>query len=302
MTDTEGATHSFTPEASRTALLEACARVGLRGEGAKLIRLGENAIYRISDSDVVVRIARGIDVLSDARKEVAVSRWLRSMGMRAAETADFEQPIVAAGRPVTFWKFIESTGEEASVGELGTVLRELHRLKPPQDLSLPAFDMFGRVDVRIDRACDIPEEDRRFLRERVSELRSEYAALRFPLRPCAVHGDAHTANLMRTRKGAPVLIDFERFAFGPPEADLAVTAVEYHIGWYTRPDYASFVRAYGFDITEWSGFRVLQAISELKMTTWIMQNVSHSADIATEFRVRLDALRDSATPRKWKPF
>jgi aminoglycoside phosphotransferase (APT) family kinase protein len=162
--------------------------------------------------------------------------------------------------------------------------------------------MFGRVDVRIERATDVPEADRRFLRERVKELRHEFAELHFPLEPCAVHGDAHTANLIRTPEGQSVLIDFERFAFGQPEVDLAVTAVEHRIGWYTDSEYRGFVDAYGFDVAEWNGFPTLQAVSELKMTTWIMQNVSHSPDIASEVRVRLEALRNPAASRLWKPF
>ena len=302
MTDVNSGISPFTPETSRMALAEACERIGVQASGAELIRLGENAIYRIPADDLVVRIARGGDVLQDARKEVAVSRWLRSAGLAVAQTTEHEQPIMVDGRPVTFWRFIESTGEEASVQELGAVLRRLHSLNVPEELDLPDLDMFGRVDVRIERATDVPEADRRFLRDRVRELRRDFAELRFPLKSCAVHGDAHTANLIRTPEGQSVLIDFERFAFGQPEVDLAVTAVEHRIGWYTDSDYDDFVRSYGFDVTEWDGFPTLQAISELKMTTWIMQNVSHSPDIASEVRARLDTLRHPTAPRCWKPF
>ncbi|HEV2344720.1 MAG TPA: aminoglycoside phosphotransferase family protein [Actinocrinis sp.] len=302
MTDADKAIKPFTLEASRAALAEACNAIGVRAEGAELIRLGENAIYRVPEGNLVVRIARGIDVLPDARKEVAVSRWLHSTHLPVAQTTKHQQPIVADGRPVTFWRFIESTGEEATVAELGAVLRQLHSLAPPAGLDLPPLDMFGRVDVRIDRASDIPEADRSFLRERVKALRKAYADLRFPLKRCAVHGDAHTANLMPTPDGDSVLIDFERFAFGQPEIDLAVTAVEHRIGWYTDSEYSSFVQAYGFDVTDWDGFSIVQAISELKMTTWIMQNASHSPEITAEVRVRLEALRDPTMARHWKPF
>jgi len=293
---------AFTPESSRTTLLGACRAIGVESQGARLLRLGENAIYHLPDIDLVVRIARGVDVLGDAKKEVAVSRWLRSSGLRAAEIADFEQPIVIGNHPVTFWKFIRSPGVLASIADLAAVLRQLHSLTPPVDLDLPALDLFSRVDARIDRANDVPVLDREFLRYRVKELRAAYAELTFPLEPCAVHGDAHTANLIKEYDGSVTLIDFERFAFGQPEVDLAVTAVEHRIGWCTDSEYDSFVSAYGFDVTDWSGFPTIQAISELKMTTWIMQNVSHSPEIASEVRTRLDALRDSSAPRHWKPF
>lgn len=302
MTSAQSDAPVFTPESSRATLVEACEAIGADHRSARLLRLGENAIYLLPQLDLVVRIARGLDVLDDAKKEVSVSRWLNSAGLRAAKTADFEQPIVVADHPVTFWKYIRPPGMEASITDLAAVLRELHTLTPPDDLDLPVLDFFGRVDVRIDRATDIPETDRNFLRRRTMELRAAYAELTFPLQPCAVHGDAHTANLIKTRNGAVTLIDFERFAFGQPETDLAVTAVEHRIGWYSDAEYSAFARAYGFDVTDWSGFPTVQAVSELKMTTWIMQNVSHGPAVASEVRTRLDALRDSSAPRHWKPF
>jgi thiamine kinase-like enzyme len=261
---------AFTPESSWATLRQVCRTIGTECGDARLLRLGENAIYHVPAIDLVIRIARGVDVLEDASKEVRVSRWLRRAGLLAAE--------------------------------LATVLRQLHALVPPLEVELPSLDMFDRVDIRIDRAADIPERDRSFLRERVAELRGAYAGLNFPLNPCAVHGDAHTANLIQEPNGTTRLIDFERFAFGQPEIDLAVTAVEHQIGWHTDSEYGRFVKSYGFDVTDWSGFSVIREISELKMTTWIMQNSSHSPDIASETRNRLDALRDSNAPRHWKPF
>jgi hypothetical protein len=43
---------------------------------------------------------------------------------------------------------------------------------------------------------------------------------------CAIHGDAWTGNVVGTDDG-PVLLDVERFAFGPPEWDLSSIAVDY---------------------------------------------------------------------------
>lgn len=293
---------AFTPESSWTTLRQVCRTIGAESDSARLLRLGENAIYHLPAIDLVIRIGRGADVIEDASKEVRVSRWLHRAELPAAELAAFEQPITVMERPVTFWKFIRSAGVEASLSDLATVLRQLHSLTPTPEVELPDLDFFDRVDARIGRASDIPERDRTFLEERVVELRQAYSELSFPLRPCAVHGDAHTANLIQEIRGPIRLIDFERFAFGQPEIDLAVTAVEHRIGWHKDLEYDRFVKAYGFDVTDWSGFEVVQAISELKMTTWIMQNSSHSPDVAAETRRRLDALRDSKAPRHWKPF
>jgi hypothetical protein len=38
------------------------------------------------------------------------------------------------------------------------------------------------------------------------------------------------------------------------------------------------------------------------MTTWLMQNVAESDQIAAEFRTRLASLHNDDTPRSWQPF
>jgi len=71
----------FTSAEASATLAEACSIAGLSSDGAQLIRLGENAIYRLQRQRVVVRIARGIEIFQDARKEVAVASWLRDAGL-----------------------------------------------------------------------------------------------------------------------------------------------------------------------------------------------------------------------------
>ncbi|GGP12780.1 hypothetical protein LDL08_18520 [Nonomuraea glycinis] len=63
-----------------------------------------------------------------------------------------------------------------------------------------------------------------------------------------------------------------------------------------------FAEHYGFDVLAWEGYSVLRDINELKMTTWLMQNVDEDAAIAQEFRNRMISLRDHDAPRKWQAF
>jgi Ser/Thr protein kinase RdoA (MazF antagonist) len=291
----------FTSAEAAATLEEACRAAGLRSEGAELLRLGENAIYRMARDRLVVRIARNLDVLADAEKEVAVASWLQDTHLSAVQPAKCEQPIIARQRPVTFWKLIDDSGTKATIADLGAVLHRLHALPVPPGLRLPDLDMFGRVGERID-AADLAEADRSFLADRLRSLRTQYQDLSFQLPPSAVHGDAHQSNLIKRPDGAVILIDLERFAFGHPETDLSMTATEYLIGWHTDAQYAAFVRAYGQDVMAWDGFPVLRAINELKMTTWLMQNVNESDHIAGEFRSRLASLHDSDAARDWRPF
>ncbi|MGW6505121.1 phosphotransferase family protein [Nonomuraea angiospora] len=285
-----------------TTLREACGVVGLAGQDARLIRLGENALYALPGEQIVVRIARSMEVMDDARKEVAVAAWLDGAGIPAARTTDHPQPLIVRGKPVTLWQLIMDSGSPASLDDLAMVLRALHQAPVPADLALPQLDILSRVSERINSSPVLTEEDRQFLLARQHELQRAYEALAFPLGPAAVHGDAHSDNLIRATDGTIVLIDFERFAFGPPETDLAVTAIEHSLGWGTRADYDQFAELYGFDVLAWEGYPVLRAINELKMTTWLMQNVDEDEAIAQEFRNRLFCLRNPDAPRRWRAF
>ncbi|NIY67041.1 detoxifying phosphotransferase [Streptomyces malaysiensis] len=159
-----------------------------------------------------------------------------------------------------------------------------------------------RTDRRIEAATAIPDDDREFLRKRGQELCDRIAALHFDSEKGPVHGDAHVQNLMVDRKGRVILIDLERFSFDHPEWDLMVTATEhYSLGWQTRKQYADFVGSYGRDLRDWSGFPTLRAVQEFNMTTWLMQNVSESTEVAEEYARRIASLREDDTPRNWSP-
>lgn len=292
----------FSEDSTRPILQLACEKADLKSEGADLIRLGENALYRLRSDPVVVRIARTLDYSEDAGKEVHVARWLAAIEFPAARLHDIaNQPFEVEDHPVTFWQYIAGTpGTRGNIEDLGALLHRLHSAQPTTEIHLPINDVLGRVSGRIKRA-PVPSADKEFLLSRCEDLSEEISSLRFPLEPTVIHGDAHVQNLMVTDTEV-ALIDFERFAWGHPEWDLAVTATEYvTAGWWTPGEYERFVESYGFDVTRWSGFSLLRSVNEIKMTTWIMQNVQESDDIATEYGRRMQSIR---TGRRgdWVPF
>ncbi|WP_340377385.1 aminoglycoside phosphotransferase family protein [Streptomyces sp. SS7] len=293
----------FTSAGAARVLRSACRTAGLDDRGAQLIRLGENALFRLASAPVVVRIARGKEWLSTAGKEVAVARWLAAEGFSAARIVeDVEQPLLIDGHPVTFWHLIVEGDRKATYGELGGILRDLHSLTVPAGLALPPFDPFGKQELRIDKAV-IPEDDRAFLRKRWRELRERYAELCFATSKGPVHGDAHVQNLMIDNQGRAILIDFEAFCFDHPEWDLMVTAVEHHsLAWQTDEQYAEFVRAYGRDLYEWHAYDTLRGLQEFGMTTWLMQNVQEGEGVAAEYQRRIAGLRNEGAPRDWRPW
>lgn len=298
-----GAGEGFTSGGAARVMAAACRRAGLDGGGARLIRFGENALFRLASHPVIVRVARTVEYLPSVRNEVEVSRWLARENFPAARVIeDLEQPLIIDDCPVTFWHLIREADRKATYGELGRVLRELHSLSVPDNLSLPPYDVFGRADLRINKVPGIPNDDREFLRKRGRELRERLTVLRFDLPKGPVHGDAHGDNLMIDRSGRAILIDFENFCFDHPEWDLMVTATEYDsMKWATDEDYAAFVGAYGRDLRAWPGFATLRAIQEFKMTTWLMQNVDESPEVFAEYMRRIASLRDENAPRDWLP-
>ncbi|MFI6995828.1 phosphotransferase enzyme family protein [Nonomuraea wenchangensis] len=295
----------FSLQDAQVALMAACHDVGLDSRDAVPLRVGENILFRLASAPVVVRIARSVDLLSDVRKEVAIARWLEEVDFPGVKLLpDHPQALIEEGRVVTFWQHVDSDGPSPSFRDLAVMLKELHALPKPVDLVLPLFDPLGRVEDRLDCAKSISEGEIEFLRRRTEELYAEYNALEFALPAGHIHGDAHKGNLLRRRDGNVILLDFERFAFGPREWDLstAIGVPFQGFRWLDDEEYAQAVDAYGFDIAEWPGLHTLRRIREITMTTWLMQNVEHGPDIRAEFDRRLASLRHDILPRSWRPF
>ena len=68
----------FSPASTQRVLATVGEVLGLDTSDGELIRLGENALFRLPAERMVVRIARTMDYWADAEKEVAVGPWLAS--------------------------------------------------------------------------------------------------------------------------------------------------------------------------------------------------------------------------------
>jgi aminoglycoside phosphotransferase (APT) family kinase protein len=298
------AVRAFTSESTARTLQLACREVGLDSRDAVLLRFGENAIYRLAASPIVVRVARSASFLADVRKELNVGRWLAQVGIPAVGPAEVsEQPLVIDERVVSFWRLIPESSEQATVADLAKLLRRLHSATSPTGFSLPVLDPFRRIDHRLGHVDGVAPEDRRFLRDFYDRLKDRYQSVEYELPTAVIHGDAQISNLIRHVDGTVLLSDLDPCAIGPPEWDLILTAVYYvRLRWHTAREYEAFAEMYGFDVLKWSGFEVLADIRELRMVTWLMQNAGESPAIATEVRHRVATLRDGVVPRRWSPY
>lgn len=301
--ESPGERRPLEPDYAADLLDHACRIAGLNGHNAHLLRIGSNAVYRLAEP-VVVRISRSDAQVEDVQRTVGVARWLESADYPAVRALDVEQPIVVQGHIVTFWQAVSDDGEEyANLREVAEILRRLHALAPPDSLKLPPLSPFESARRRIEENDWLTSEDREFLAAKHSELQEKYGRLEFVLPQGVIHGDASVGNVIHDYGGKPVLIDLDRFAIGPREWDLALTAIYYDsFGWHTRQEYETFVRTYGFDVMTWDGYAVMREVREFLMVTWIIQKAGESPEIAAEAAKRIDALRTGASRKDWRPY
>ncbi|MFL4907347.1 phosphotransferase enzyme family protein [Streptomyces sp. MMS24-I2-30] len=301
--DTQGNVTPFTAEAAEDVLREACRQAELDPAGAKLLRLGSNAVYRLDHSPVIVRIARDPDALLEMDRAVGVARWLAEHDFPAARVLPgVRQPLVIGGRVVTYWESAQDREEYATVTELGDLLRRLHWLEEPQSLGLPYYDPMAKVTASLGELNGVTDDDRTFLEERAEKLGKEYDRLDFVLPFGMIHGDASIGNILRHRNGQAILSDLDGFTLAPREWDLIQTAIFYdRYGWHDRSQYEGFVHHYGFDVMNWPGYKVLGDIRELMMTLWMGHQGAASERAAEEFVHRVAEIRSGDGRHDWQP-
>lgn len=287
-------------EDTRTVLEEACEARGLDAVGARLLRLGSNAVYRL-EAPVVARIGRPDADKAAVHQTVAVARWLESAGYPAVRAIDVDQPLIVRGHAVTFWEALSD--EYATLEEVADVFAQLHKLTAPASLHLPELEPFANADKRIADSDWLTPDDREYMNDELARLRDQYAQLEFVLPHGVIHGDASIGNVLHDFDGKPVVIDLDDFCTGPREWDLIQTAIYAdHYGWHTQEQYESFVRVYGYDITKWSGYSVLADTRAFIQVTWMIQKAGESEKTAAEAWKRLHALRTGASRKDWSPF
>ncbi|MFJ7228926.1 aminoglycoside phosphotransferase family protein [Streptomyces tendae] len=299
-----GNSAEFTAETLASVLREACSSAGLDSNGAELLRLGSNAVYRLPSSPVIVRIARDPSVRVEMDRAVKVARWLETENFPATRVpARVAQPLVVRGRVVTFWESVQENEQYATVGELADLLRRLHWLEEPESLGLPYFDPLAKLTASLEGLDGIAGEDREFLEARAAGLAKDYDRLDFVLPFGMIHGDANIGNVLRHRDGHAVFIDLDGLTLAPREWDLILTALYYdRYGWHSKAEYAEFVHRYGFDLMNWPGYETLADLRELMMVAWLGHQVATSERSADEFGRRLRALRTGGSRKDWRPF
>lgn len=294
----------FDRRSSLNLLDSACQSVGLDSSGAELLRLGANALYRLSSAPLTVRIGRS-EVA--AKKEVQVARWLAFHDFPSVRLAEsLAQPLLLGDIAVTFWYFVDESPDPVTAHEVAQILQELHQLPDPTNFKLPEFHPSSKVEQRLDVLPEgiVTPDDIEFLKERHKQLVDDFRAVEFALPRGPIHGDAYISNLIRSADDSEVrLLDFEDFSYGPREWDVSILAIRHQMFNETNSrEYADYAKTYGFDPIEWPGFPLRRAIPELNMTTWLMEKAGESSDVNSEIRRRVADLQNDQLPRRWRSF
>ncbi|MEV0774177.1 phosphotransferase enzyme family protein [Streptomyces sp. NPDC050433] len=285
-------------EARARAVLGAA---GLSGD-ADLLALGENAVFGVGD--LVVKVGRGLagapELLERAERELAVADWLARSGVPAVRAAE-PKARTADGHPVTLWRRLPDAVRPPEPADLAALLRLVHALPAPP-FELPRRELLGGVERWLRIAGDaIDPADADYLRERRDGFAAAAAALTPHLTPGPIHGDALPRNVHVGPDG-PVLVDLETFSADLREHDLVVMALSRDRYGMASEAYDTFAAGYGWDVRDWSGCDVLRGARETASCAWVAQHAPTNRRALSEFRRRVNSLRDGDPEVRWYPF
>ncbi|MFC9620167.1 aminoglycoside phosphotransferase family protein [Streptomyces sp. NPDC056930] len=272
---------------------------GLRSNQMIKLHQHATAVFLLPTERIVARVSP-VEHLSRLTTSVTLTRWLTNSGVPATEPADLEQPVLAEGHVVTFWRhYPQPTPKSTPNAEhLGRLLRQLHQLPQPP-ITLPKWTPLTSFTQTLAHANSVPDTQKDWLATRAHELIATFEELDYALTPGLVHGDAYPGNCLWDGDHA-LLGDWDEAAVGPREVDLANTYQGQRFG-RTAAELETFGRAYGYDITSWPGLPMLIRIRDMHtLSSYIRRADMGNAAAAHELGRRIATLQRDDTAAIWK--
>ncbi|MGW0433733.1 aminoglycoside phosphotransferase family protein [Micromonospora sp. NPDC003197] len=294
-------TGRFTRQAMTYAMHQVARQLGLPAHDARLLRLTNNAIFALPSAGLVIRITRSHQLHDRVHKVVRLAQWFARIDAPTIRLAPgIAQPVQVGNLLASVWRYVPSAPQEATVENLGGVLREFHALGAPPFL-LAAWDPVRDARLRIDDAEELGNSHRAFLLNWCDRLPPQVADLNKRSGGQLIHGDAHVGNLLRQSTGHVVLCDFDATCIGPWQADLVAVAVgEARFG--RTAAHSVLAATYGYDVTTDPDWPLLREARELKMIAAAVPLLASSAGVAAEFATRLRSIVEDDQHARWTPY
>ena len=266
---------------------------------ATLLRGHTNAVFRLPQEPVVVKIARRGSRLADVQRTVHFVRWLMSRGFPTVPLHKAaEQPLDVDGHAVTFWDYLPQPDNPVSAAQIAGPLHALHNLPTPP-LALRPMNTVAAIRSSLSATTWLPTESLTFLSQRVDQLENELADVTYALPPAVLQGDPQHRNALHQNHGRAVLCDWDTVAFGQPEWDLTTVEIHCRRFGYGPAHYQAFSDAYGFDVTAWPGYPILRDLRELRMITTNAKKAPLAPATMPELLHRIDGFRQLDQRVRW---
>jgi hypothetical protein len=226
-------------ETAVAAGLEVARAKGLHYEDPVVLRDAWHVLIHLRPLPIVVRVSSSLPFPegphpNDVVRELEVASHAARAGAPVIPPADEVEaaPYRHGGHVVTFWRYIEPSGEvDACVA--GQALRVVHEALADYDGRLPEIGHPDETEAML--AALPPSTDIEFLRDVMSH-RPEVAGQ-------GLNGDAHLWNCLASPAG-PLWHDFETACRGPREYDLAAL-MSYDRVFDDQPEARDALAAYG---------------------------------------------------------
>ena len=272
----------------------ACAQqAGLQGASLRLVRFRQNALFRLPDLELTLRIYSPREDPSRAKVMVDCATLLETHGfpsVRLWHEVD-PQPLNILGFEVSVWKWIEQEKSNADAfSNFGRLIRRFHDLDGKLDMEIPAFDPLMKIRRRIERlshADGFPGEYLAVLRGALHTAEQREATLRdSALGVGMLHGDALLGNTINAAAGLQ-LIDFDSVCYGPREWDLVPSLIA-----VTRFDrgmqsWSDFLRGYGVAPERLAQLEAANIVKQLSMTVVLCLQHGQSEALDREIARRI---------------
>jgi len=305
-----------------TALTAVCQQAGIDPAGAELIRYTMNAVYRLDQAGVVIRMTTGPGASALVTRVAKVAAAFGDLDLPTTRLAPaIRQPVHADGWSATVWTLLpQPPNQRFAPLDLAAPLRTIHAVTE-LPVTLPRWHPVAKARHRLKQAKSLDESGQRFLYawadttvgtpldtifDRLDrwcdELEAALDDVEWTLPHGVIHGDAHAGNLLRAGDGRVVLGDLDSVAIGPPEWDLTPAA---HGALRFGDDpgrYRAFADAYGLDVTARPAWDLLRQIRELQLVTSVIANLPGRPDVANELAHRLRSSLSDGRLVVWNRF